>query len=330
MGGRLRALQWVALAVVLLWCTLALYWSNLPLGFLRAAAAAAFLIGAPWLVLRYRARYRTRLWFLGAAALILLWHLLIPASLDRNWREDQAVPARVSIESDLVTIRNIRNFTYRTVDDFTPGYYDRSFLLSELQSVDYAVEPFSTFSGAAHTFLTFGFKNGDHVAISIELRKEKGEDFSPLRAMFKQYELIYVIGDERDVIGLRANIRKDDVFLYPVRASPEKIRRLFREMVLRAENLATHPEFYHTFASSCTTNIVSHINTISPRRVPFSLKVLFPGYADELAYELGMIDTDLPLELIRNRYRINDPAGRHAGRPDFSQKIRENRPARAP
>ncbi|HET9234888.1 MAG TPA: DUF4105 domain-containing protein, partial [Candidatus Eisenbacteria bacterium] len=138
----------------------------------------------------------------------------------------------------------------------------------------------------------------------------------------RQYELTYVVGDERDLIQLRTNHRRDPVYLYPVRASRERIREMFVTMLQRANHLREHPEYYNTLTNSCTTNIVRHINELIPGRVPWSYKVLLPGYSDELAYDLGLIDTDLPFPEAKQRYRIDDDALRAEGREDFSEQIR--------
>jgi len=140
--------------------------------------------------------------------------------------------------------------------------------------------------------------------------------------MLKQYELMYVVGDERDLIKLRTNYRKDDVYLYPVRATAEQRRTLFVSMLRRANALRERPEFYNTLTNTCTTNIVRHVNEISPRRVPLSFKVLLPGYSDQLAYDLGLIDTDLPFEQARQRYRVNARALQFADSARFSTLIR--------
>jgi hypothetical protein len=176
--------------------------------------------------------------------------------------------------------------------------------------------------GPAHTMVSFGFRDGRYLAISVEIRKEAGEQFSPLRGLFKQYELMYVVADERDVIKLRSNHRRDDVYLYPVRTTAERRRRMLVEMLERANGLAESPEFYNTLFSTCTTNIVRHVNTIAPRRVPLSYKVLLPAYSDELAFDLGLIDTDLPLAEARRRFHINERALRFGDAPDFSRRIR--------
>ena len=260
---------------------------------------------------------------LGVLAYVALIVAVRP-SLTRDWTKDQQVLARAAIDGDRVAITDIRNILYRTTDDYDVRYYDKTFDLNKLESVWYMVEPFSgEFSGAAHTLLSFGFGGNDYVAISVEIRKEKGESFSAVKGLFRQYELVYVIADEQDVIKLRSNYRKDPVFLYPVKTSKENMRKLFISMLERANELATEPEFYNTLVSTCTTNIVSHVNDLVPGRVPFSFKVLLPAYSDELAQKIGLIDDSLPLEQLRAKYLINERAEKYADDPLFSTRIRE-------
>lgn len=258
------------------------------------------------------------------AVAIALWFVLVRPSNDRNWTVDQSRLPSAEVNGPLVTIRNIRNFSYRSTSDSTPAWYDKTFDLRKLDSLWFIVEPFEGFGGgAAHTFISFGFGPNDFVAISVEIRKEKGESFSALKGLLRQYEVMYVVADERDVVKLRSNFRKDDVYLYPVKATPEKRRALFLDMLARANRLRTEPEFYNTLTNTCTTNIVRHANTVAPRRVPFRLAILFPGYSDRLAYEIGLIDTTVPFEEVRKRYRINERAEKFADDPEFSRRIRE-------
>lgn len=184
------------------------------------------------------------------------------------------------------------------------------------------VEPFSTNPGAAHTLLTFGFNDGSHLAISVEIRKEKGESFGAIKGLLRQYELMYVIADEHDVIGLRANYRHDQVFLYPIKADKSGMKSLFLDMLTRADKLQREPEFYNTLTSTCTTNIVSHVNKLVPDRVPFDYRILLPGYSNKYAYELGLIDTNLPFEEARTKFNINERAQTYADSPEFSKMIR--------
>ena len=260
------------------------------------------------------------------AAVLLFWITMVLAfrpSVNRDWNADQAVLPEVTFSGDEVAIKNIRNINYRSTSDFDVRYYDKTFDLNKLESVWYMVEPFSGYgAGAAHTLLSFGFGGNDYVAVSVEIRKEKGEHFSAVKGLLRQYELTYVIADERDVIKLRSNYRKDKVFLYPVQTSKENMRKLFVSMLTRAEKLAKDPEFYNTLTSTCTTNIVSHINEIAPGRIPFSFKVLMPAYSDELAQKIGIIDSSVPLEELRAKYLINERAEKYGDDPLFSTRIR--------
>ncbi|HEY0908331.1 MAG TPA: DUF4105 domain-containing protein [Candidatus Paceibacterota bacterium] len=271
-------------------------------------------------------KYIAKIAFFGAVLLALayaIFSVVVVPRTDRDWNLDQAVEPKISIDGDKVMIKDIRNFTYRTTTDYTPGYYDKTFDLNRIATVDFMVEPFSTNPGAAHTLLTFGFDDGNHVAVSVEIRKEKGESFSPVKGLLRQYELSYVIADERDVIKLRSNYRHDQVFLYPIKASKEQVKSLFLDMLARADKLQREPEFYNTLTSTCTTNIVSHVNKLVPDRIPFDMRVLLPGYSDRYAYELGLIDTDLSFEAARATFNINARAEKFADSTDFSERIRE-------
>lgn len=244
-------------------------------------------------------------------------------SNDRDWNIDQAVLPTVDIKGNLVSIHNIRNFSYTSTRDFTPSYYDATFDLEKIKNVYFIVEPFSgSASGAAHTFLSFEFEGEKFVSISVEIRKEKGESFSPLKGILRQYEIMYVIADERDVVKLRTNYRKDKVFLYPIETTPEKIRAVFLNMLARANALKEKPEFYNTLVSNCTTNIAKHVNTISPGRLSWNLTYLLPENSDKYAYEVGLIDNTLPFVETRIAHYISDLALKYADSPDFSSKIR--------
>jgi hypothetical protein len=254
----------------------------------------------------------------------LLFALLVRPSNERDWNADQARLATAEIAGDAVTIRNVRNAVYRSTSDFDVHWETRRYDLSRLDSVWFVVEPFADWRGPAHTFLSFGFADGAYVAISVEIRKERGEAFSPLLGLLRRYEIAYVVGDERDLIGLRANHRQDEVFLYPIRATPAQARALFVSMLERANRLAATPEFYNTLGNTCTSNIVDHIESIAPGRVPWSYKTLLPAYSDDLAYDLGLIDTDLPRDRYRAAHRINARAAAAADAPDFSAALRRD------
>ncbi len=249
--------------------------------------------------------------------------LITQPSNDREWNDDQTILPRVEINGDTVSIFNIRSFEYASTTSYTARYYDKTFDLKKLQRVWYIVEPFEGIPGSAHTFLSFEFEGEHFVAISVEIRKEKGESYHPFKGLFNRYELMYVIADENDVIKLRSNHRKDLVYVYPIKTTTEKAQLLFLDMVQRANDVSANPEFYNTLTNTCTTNIVQHIQKISPRIMPFfDVRILLPANSDKLAYDLGLIDTDLTFEQARLKFNINERAMLYADDPEFSKRIR--------
>jgi Domain of unknown function (DUF4105) len=253
-----------------------------------------------------------------------VFSFIVRPSNNRDWMDDQAILPRAKFSDDAVTISNIRNINYRTTSDYDVAYYDKTFDLNKLESIWFIVEPFSGHGmGAAHTFFSFGFEGGEYISISVEIRKQKGESFSPTKGLFRQYELMYVVADERDVVKLRSNHRMDDVYMYPGKTTKEHMRMLFVSMLERANKLAEKPEFYNTLTNTCSTNLAKHVNGIVEGRIPYSYKVLMPAYSDELAHDLGLIDSTLTLSELRAKYRINEKAMTYADDPLFSQRIRE-------
>jgi len=266
----------------------------------------------------------------GAAAAVLVaqcvvvlaWWTTIEPSHDRRWSPAQARLPRAEIDGPRVTLHNIRNFRYRTPKDWDQDFYDATFDTRELRGVDFIVSYFSEFAGIAHTMVSFRFAEERYLVISIEVRKERGETYSPLRGLFRQYELMVVAGDERDLVALRALFRQQDVYVFPVRAPRERVAKFFLGMIRRINALAERPEFYNTLFSNCTSNLVKQLEEV--RRIPlgFDYRVLLPGYSDELAYELGLIDNRITLEEARRRYRINERAMQDGGSERFSLAIR--------
>lgn len=255
----------------------------------------------------------------------LLFSLFGPQpSNNRDWARDQERLPWAEFTGRRVDVHNVRNARYRSTDDYDIAWEDRSYDLDRLRAVWFLVEPFDTDSqGPAHTLLSFEFAGDDFLAISVEIRKERGESFSPWKGLLRQYEIMYVVGDERDLIQLRTTYRRDPVYLYRIRAPRERIEQLFVSMLRRAGHLRAEPEYYNTLTNTCTTSIVRHVNELVPGRIPFSLKVLLPGYSDELAYDLGLIDTGLPFAAAKRHFRIDDDALRAVGRADFSRRIRQ-------
>ena len=268
------------------------------------------------------------MWILGGGvgALLgggLLWTRAEPSG-SGSFVAEHARQAEVVIDGGQVTIRNFRDFIHHSADSATIRYVERTFDLGDVETVWYVLTPFSDdWRGPAHSFLSFGLADSSFVAVSVEARRERGEDYSMVGGLLHRYEVHYVIGSELDLIGLRAVHRDPAVLVYPMRATAEAARALLEDMLRRAERLRHAPEFYNTLLNNCTTNILDHVNTIAPGDpIPWGPRILLPGYSDQLAYERGLIDTELSLEEARARFRVNERARLHAGRPDFSRRIR--------
>lgn len=240
----------------------------------------------------------------------------------RDWSPDQAVLPRADITDDRVVVHNIRNCTYLTDQSYVVHYYDKEFDLNRIDAIDFVVVPFKDMPSLAHTMLSFHFRDGQRVAVSVEVRKKRGEEYNLVKGLLRQYEIMYVVGDERDLIKLRTNYRKDDVYLYRARATPEQARKLFVDVMNRVNCLAAKPELYDLISNNCTTNIMRHVNHLAPNKVPYTWDLLFTGHSDRLAYDLGLLDTDLPFEEAKRRAKISDVARRYADDPDFSGMIR--------
>ena len=251
----------------------------------------------------------------------LLFSLIVRPSNNREWSTDLSLLPYAEFNGRNVTIHNIRNFRYQSVLEYTPSYYDKTFDLDSITSVDFIVEPFS--GAAAHTFLAFGFADDSFVDVSVEVRREKGEFFNAFKGLFRKFELIYVIANEEDVLKLRTNYRKDSVYLYPIKTTKEKMALLFTDMLMRANALGEKPEFYNSITNTCTTNIVDHVNRITPKRVPLSWKYFLPKYSDELALELGLINDSGTIEEIRARHNVTEKAQRVGDSENFSALIRK-------
>lgn len=249
------------------------------------------------------------------------WTAMEPSN-QRQWTADQRLIPRASFAGSRVRIDNVRNFRWGPGSHVRPRWESRTYDLNALSSVWYVLTPFSRDRrGPAHAFVSFGFDDGTYVAISVEARREEGEQYSIARGMMKRLEIMYVVGDERDLIDLRVR-RGDDVHVYPVRASRTQIRELFTDMLLRANELYEEPEFYGTLRNNCTTNLLAHVNTIARDPIPWGWRILLPGYSDEVAHERGLIDTDLPLDAARQRFMITQRALRVPADVNYSTFIR--------
>lgn len=316
------------------WDVLALYYFEALNVLVRITLAALFgILGLIATVLIYVPGKRVLFLatFAGTSAVLILCWSNIEPSNTRAWKPGVAVLPAASFAGNRVSIHNIRNFDYLTESDFSVSYYDRTFDLDRLDSVDLFASYWSG-PAIAHIMLSFGFRDGPPVAISIERRDERNEDYSAVKGLFKQYELFYVVADERDAVRLRTNIRHDppeQVHLYRLRGRRDDARRLFLEYMREINSLQQHPRFYNTLTTNCTTSIWLNAR-VNPGHAPFSWKVLLSGYLPEYLYGHGRLDTTGSFAELQRRSLIN-PAAVAANRAsDFSRRIRAGPPRRAP
>jgi hypothetical protein len=272
-------------------------------------------------------------WWAGAAAgvpfvVVLAWWLSMPPSNTRDWQPDVARLPSAVIEGNRVTIRNVRNFAYPSPTAMVERWETRTYDLDTIVGFDMFLSTWGA-PGIAHTISSWEFSDGQHLAISIETRKEKGEEYSALLGFFRQFELYYVVADERDVIGVRAGPRKEDLHLYRLRGSPAFARALLLDYLGEVNQLDRAPRWYNALTHNCTTQIRHHVEQIAPGN-PFDWRILANGYLDRLGYERGQINTSMPFEEVRRRSDVTARARAAGDRGDFSAIIREglpNRPA---
>lgn len=307
------------------WGALAIYYSNLPPLF-RPPVALGFGVGTLYLLLRSEPERVLPRTSLVPLAVVLTWWLLIPPSNARRWQPDVAVLPWAEIRGDLVTIHDIRNCDYRSETDYTVRHYDRTFHLSKLRSVDLSLVYWGS-PMIAHTMLSFGFGDGGVVCFSVETRKEVGEAYSTVKGFFRQYELTYVVADERDLIRLRTNYRGERVYLYRLNASRDLARRVFLDYLRRVNSLKERPEWYNALTSNCTTNIRSHVAPFNPG-ARLDWRILVNGYVDEMLYERGAVDTTVPFAELKRKSLINGRARLADDAANFSQLVRVGLPGK--
>lgn len=329
-----KLLRWLLMAawflcrvLLIAWPTLAIYWSNLPWAWLRLVLALAFLMFSAY-VFWWARRLRMYVLFAGLFFIVLMWFISIRPTHNRPWRPDVAVMPRVTIDGDRVRITGVRNFEYRSRTDFTERWEEREVQVSHLTSIDFFVSYWMP-GPVAHTFLSFNFDNAPPLCMSIEARPVAGEGFEPIRSMFKQFELIYVVGDEHDVVGVRTNFRDEDVYMYRINASAASARALFLIYLDRINQLADHPEWYHLLSNNCTLNIVRYARAVG-KPAGFDIRFLLNGLVDRWLYSLGLLDTSMPFRELRERSLINKAAQAAADSPDFSERIRASLPSPQP
>lgn len=258
-------------------------------------------------------------------ALFVTWQLSKKVPTVGDWKDPLKVLSTAEFKDNLVTVKNVRNFQYDKDENATvKAYYDKTYDLKKLSKVWFISEPFDLGSPFAHTFLSFEFSDGAYLAISIEGRLLKGQTYNIINGTLHTFPLMYIAADERDVIYLRANVREEDVYVYPLKATPDQGRLLLVDMLNRMNDIAVHPTWYNSVYANCTSSIAGHVNKIWPGILPLlDWQVLFTNYADQLALEKGLLDTSLPLDQARNKYYVSKISRKIGYVTNYSQLIRK-------
>lgn len=323
LGAALLALPVVLAAI---WCGFALGFRLPAATVIRYGTGGLFVIAVVASLLRVRPLARK----LGVLALLFgafaAWYATVRPSNDRDWSPEVARPPTGEVRGDTLTLHDVRNFTYRSETDFTERWETRTYDLNAIEGADLFLSYWGS-PAIAHTIVSWQFRDAPPLAISIETRKEKGESYSAIRGFFREYELYYVAADERDVIGVRTNHRGEDVFLYRVRATPAEARALLLDYVATMNELAAHPRWYNAAVDNCTTGIRVHVEHTG-EAPPWDWRILVNGYADQMLYERGSVNTELPFDELRRRSDVVARAQAAGDAPDFSARIRAGLPPR--
>jgi len=309
---------------MLIWATLAVYYANTPPGAPRSVRALLFFLTALAVVILLRPRRYGVAVFLALFAIVLGWYVSLAPRNDREWATDVSKVTTADINGNNVTVHNVRNFEWKSDDDFTPRWDDRNYDLAKLSGADF----FLCFWGSksiAHGIVSFEFDDGEPLAVSIETRREKGESYSAVQGFFRQFELIYVFADERDVVRVRTNVRNEDLYLYHSTLDRDQARQFLLSYLQHANQLAVKPEYYNALTDNCITSIIYMAQKTNPSAA-ISWETLLAGHAAHQAYRNGRIDTSMPFEELEARSRISDKARRADRDPEFSKRIRDGLP----
>ena len=315
------AFAWFVALVCVTWAFGALYFDFPKAGTFVAIVFLLALLAA--VVFVYGKLLKLAIAFGGFAVVVSWWFTLKPSN-DRRWQSDVAETAWTEINGDEITIHNVRNCDYRTATDFTPQWETRTVRLSQITGMDLAINYWGS-PWIAHPIVSFQFSDGLPLCFSIETRKTIGQQYSTLEGFYRQYTLIYVVADERDVIRLRTNYRREDVYLYHTLASPAQARERFREYINTLNSLHENPRWYNAVTSNCTTSI--RTQRAVKLRAPWDWRILLNGKADEMLYQDHAIATGgFSFSELKQRSLINERARAADQNPDFSRVIREGLP----
>ncbi|KAB7772520.1 DUF4105 domain-containing protein [Xanthomonas maliensis] len=261
-----------------------------------------------------------------AAAFMVLagaWWMMQPRQ-DRDWADDVAQRLQPEVHGHLVTLHNVRNFDWLSQNDYSPRWETRQYDLDRLVSADLALSYWMG-PAIAHTLVSFGFDDGSRVVFSLEIRKERGEQFSALGGFFRSFEETLVAADERDIFRVRTNVRGEDMYLYRLAIPKAGLRRMFMGYVDLASKLDRAPAYYNTLTSNCTTIVFALVRQLQPN-LPLDHRLLLSGYAAEYAYDHGGLLPGYDFATLKERGRITARAIAADRAADFSTRIRVGMP----
>ena len=279
--------------------------------------------GAPRLPLAFAAL------FIG----LLGWWAGLKPSHERDWIPELAHLPQMSVADNRLTVTNLRHFTWRSESDYDQRWETRSYDLSRIQGADLFLSYWSG-EAIAHLLLSFTFEDSEPLTISIEIRREKGEEWSALAGFFRNYEMAYVAADERDLIGLRTQARDEDTRLFRLNASPQQARDLLLAYAKDINQLAQQPRWYNTLTTNCTTVVYHLVGQVAPGwkfSLPLDPRVLLSGYLPGYLKDIGSVRQDMPLDELVKLSHIGEKArSLKPDSPDFSRVIREGVPTARP
>ena len=333
MHNLVRVIRWVGELLVLLTAIIAIAWAfgavwfDAPFGNANKFIAGLLALASVAALAFVRPFWRK----VGAAALlfggVLAWWMTLSPTNDSDWQPDVAQKAWADIQGDEVTFHNVRNCDYRTETDYTPHWETRTVRISQITGIDLAIDYWGS-PWIAHPIVSFQFADAPPLCFSIETRKRVGQPYSTIGGLYRQYTLIYVVSDERDVIRLRTNYRHENIYLYHLTVSTDRARERFLEYVRSLNALRAQPRWYNAITTNCTTSIRSQHP--SKERIPWDWRILLNGKGDELLYEEGALVTGgLPFAELKQRSLIDTRARAANDSPDFSKLIRVGLPGLA-
>ena len=320
----IRVLLWLLAVGLAGWGAAALWFAGPGPSGVRGALAGGLVLAALAIVAAVRSNARAALALAVLAAAVFTWWGSLTPSNTRDWQPDVARQPTVIFDGDLVTVKNVRNFRYRSETDYDERWEERHFDLAKLNGMDVFFSHWAS-PLIAHTIMSWSFSDGQHLAVSIETRKEKGEEYSAVAGFFRQYELIYVAADEADVVKLRTNFRGEEVYVYRLRRPLGRERALLVDYLEAMNAVAREPAWYNALTTNCTTTIRQRVMHAGGN-LPLSWKLLANGYLPELLYANGALDTRLPFPELKALSHINARARAASDADDFSAAIRVDLP----